>query len=312
MKQQSSNETAYSDENLREELNKILSQRIKEYEEKFSDITKKCSKETVRLLEQACEKGASNWLSCLPLKKHGFTLNKSEFRDSLCLRYGKDLARLPTQCPCGATYDVTHALNCHKGGFIIIRHNEIRDFEANLMKIVCNDVQTEPTLQPLDNEVTTSLTGEQAKPDIRARGFWRPAQNAFFDVKVINPNAASHVTSSTQKVYMKAEQGKKRSYNDRILNVEHGTFTPLIYSINGGMGPEAMRYCKLLCDKISYKKKQKYTDVMNFYRCKLSFLIKRLALLCIRGSRTVNINKITDINDDDFEFVCFEAKLIQF
>ena len=88
------------------------------------------------------------------------------------------------------------------------------------------------------------------------------------------------------------------------------SFNVLVYSINGGMGPEAARYCKLLCDKISYKTKQKYTDVMNFYRCKLSFLIRRLALLCIRGSRAVNINKITDIKDDDFQFLCFESKLM--
>ena len=33
------------------------------------------------------EKGASNWLSALPLKEAGFNLNKLEFRDAIALRY---------------------------------------------------------------------------------------------------------------------------------------------------------------------------------------------------------------------------------
>ena len=37
--------------------------------------------------ELASEKGASSWLSVLPIAKHGFYLHKGEFRDALCLRY---------------------------------------------------------------------------------------------------------------------------------------------------------------------------------------------------------------------------------
>ena len=33
------------------------------------------------------EKGASLWLSVLPLDEFGFSLHKGEFRDALCLRY---------------------------------------------------------------------------------------------------------------------------------------------------------------------------------------------------------------------------------
>ena len=40
-----------------------------------------------RGLEHINEPGSSNWLSCLPLRKHGFILNKSEFRDSIRLQY---------------------------------------------------------------------------------------------------------------------------------------------------------------------------------------------------------------------------------
>ena len=41
-----------------------------------------------RAVEVASEKGASSWLSALPVAEHGFTLHKGAFRDALCLRYG--------------------------------------------------------------------------------------------------------------------------------------------------------------------------------------------------------------------------------
>ena len=36
----------------------------------------------------------------------------------------------------------------------------------------------------------------------------------------------------------KHEQEKKRNYNRRIMNIENGTFTPLVFSVFGGMGKE--------------------------------------------------------------------------
>ena len=33
-----------------------------------------------------------------------------------------------------------------------MRHNNIRDFEANLLRIVHNDIEVEPQLQQVDNE----------------------------------------------------------------------------------------------------------------------------------------------------------------
>ena len=38
---------------------------------------------------------------------------------------------------------------CRSGGFIIQRHNELRDLEADILSMVCNDVEIEPVLQEL-------------------------------------------------------------------------------------------------------------------------------------------------------------------
>ena len=76
------------------------------------------------------------------------------------------------------------------------------------------------------------------------------------------------------------------------------------------MGKRAQNFSKLLCDKISFKTRQRYTDVVNSYRCRLSFLIGKMVLLCIRGSRKTRCNKIeSNIDENDFEYGCFESKL---
>ena len=99
---------------------------------------------------------------------------------------------------------------------------------------------------------------------------------------------------------------KKRKYNDRVLNNEHGSFTPLVFSINGGMSRENMLYHKQLAEKIATKTFQRYDQVMEWVRRKLSFLIMSSALLCLRGSRTIKVN--TD-DVDDFSFACDEVRL---
>ena len=69
--------------------------------------------------------------------------------------------------------------------------------------------------------------------------------------------------------------------------MEHGTFTPLIFSLTGGEGPEASMFHKYIAQKISARTKEKYDRVLSQIRCKLSFLIFRSILICVRGSRSV-------------------------
>ena len=105
-----------------------------------------------KAVELASEKGASTWLTTLPIKSHGFSLHKQTFRDALCIRYDWDPPRLPSHCSCGAPFSTTHALNCHKGAFPTVRHNHIRDLTAQLLTEVCPNVGIEPHLQPISGE----------------------------------------------------------------------------------------------------------------------------------------------------------------
>ena len=128
-----------------------------------------------RSVSLAAERGASTWLSALPLAAHGFHLSKSEFRDAIHLRYGWPPQNLPSQCACGKPFDANHALSCPTGGLPTIRHNKIRDLCAVALTRVCHNVATEPDLEPLQGEQfrpASTATTDGALLDISASGFW--------------------------------------------------------------------------------------------------------------------------------------------
>jgi hypothetical protein len=131
-----------------------------------------------------------------------FTLNKQEFRDALKLRYDWPFKDNPTRCACGDLFIIDHVMICKLGSFIIQRHNELRDLEADLLNIVCNNVEVEPALQEVHGEALNSGSNkaQDARLDVHAQGFWERRRSAFFDIRVCHPNAESY---KELRVYMK-------------------------------------------------------------------------------------------------------------
>lgn len=73
-----------------------------------------------------------------------------------------------------------------------MRHNKIRDITANWIYEVCHNVKKEPALQPLTGDtiiLQTANRQDNARADIRVRGFGGQQQCAFFDITVFHPNA---------------------------------------------------------------------------------------------------------------------------
>ena len=132
---------------------------------RLNDIKNSLTLKTQRAVELASEKGASNWLTVIPIDEMGFSLNKGEFRDALKFRYDWEIADKPSICACGDVFNVDHAMVCRRGGFIIQRYNELRDLEADMLSMVCNDVEIEPVLQELTGESLPS--GANRAPDAR-------------------------------------------------------------------------------------------------------------------------------------------------
>ena len=73
----------------------------------------------------------------------------------------------------------------------------------------------------------------------------------------------------------KHENEKKRQYNKRIMNIKHGTFTPLVFSLSGGISTECSMFHKHIAEKIAVKTEERYEKILSIIRCKLSFLILR-------------------------------------
>ncbi len=201
-------------------------------------VREKLSAQSQRLFDIANETGVSSWLTVLPIKAHGFNLHKGAYRDCLCLRYGWNPTSLPSTCVCGSPFTIDHAMNCPNGGFPSIRHDGIRDLTAKLMREVCRHVVIEPTLQSLSGETLlprSANSTDNARLDIKADGFWGcDRQSAYFDVRIFNPTAHACRSKPLSTCYRRHEMEKRRHYEDRVLHVEHGSFTPLIFSTAGG------------------------------------------------------------------------------
>ena len=97
-------------------------------------------------MDQASEKGASSWLTALPIQEFGFCLHKQAIRDALCVRYGWQLEILPLHCACSEAPSLNHALSCSKGAMPSIRHNRVRDLLARYLTEVCPNVAIEPAI----------------------------------------------------------------------------------------------------------------------------------------------------------------------
>ena len=86
------------------------------------------------------------------------TSQKEEFQDALCLRYDMRLKNLPSICPSDKEFNVTNALNCHRGSFIDVGHDNVKLLKAKI-----------PVTS--GNYPRSAMISDEARPDIRARGF---------------------------------------------------------------------------------------------------------------------------------------------
>ena len=279
----------------------IRKAREESHQNKLNTLRSSMTSQQIRANDLAQMKGASSWLTSLPLEDEGFVLNKREFFDSIFIRYRWDLKRTPTNCACSKPFNTDHAIQCPLGGYVIRRHNRIRDLFAKLLDSVAHEVQIEPPLQPLTGEVLRRQANKEddSRLDISARGFWQEYEMAFFDVRVFNPFAKSYSNQNQtlDSIFRKQETEKKKTYNQRVIEVEHGSFTPIVTSSHGGCGKETNTFISRLVEKLSEKNGMEKSIVANYVRSKLSFELVRSQVACIRGSRSLWKKTVIDTNE---------------
>ena len=159
----------------------------------------------------------------------------------------------------------------------------------------------------------TANTQEGARLDIAMNGFWgERTERCFVDVRIFNPYAPSNAGSMTT-AYRRHENIKRRAYGQRIREVEHASFTPIVMSATGGLAPEATTFYRRLASLLASKWGDEYCVIMGWLRCSLSFSLLQSAIACMRGARSsighfyrpppsidliqVESNLVTTIND---------------
>ena len=96
-------------------------------EDKLTSVLATLDPNTRRAITRSVGSKSSSWLTVLPIALHHFDLSATEFRDSLALHYHRPLLKAPANCDgCGDVFNMTHALDCRKGGLVIQRQGCIR------------------------------------------------------------------------------------------------------------------------------------------------------------------------------------------
>ena len=127
---------------------------------------------------------------------------------------------------------------CKKDCFIAQRHNELRDVTGgeHLVELWRN-IYIEPALSELTGEslsLCLEITSNEVRLDISARGV------------CINPQAQCYQNRTLADAYRVNEEEKKQKYSERMLQVNNGTFTLLVFSASGGMVFECSSFYKQL------------------------------------------------------------------
>ena len=142
------------------------------------------------------------------------------------------------------------------------RHGGIRNLLTFFLGKVYSNVEVEPQLQPLDNErfnLRSEVTSPEARLDMKAGGFGSPGVTAFFYVKVTHVYSKCNQGKATCTIFKKQEDEKKQKYQQRVvLDVEMGSFTPLVFGTNGRMGADCNCFLKRLAEKLSEKNEEPY------------------------------------------------------
>ena len=74
------------------------------------------------------------------------------------------------------------------------------------------------------------------------------------------------------------------------MDVEQGTFTPLVFTTTGGMGEECKRYHDRLAELVAAKKGEDYATTVSWIRSKVSFAILGWLYSVLEGQEQICFN----------------------
>ena len=110
-------------------------------------------------------------------------------------------------------------------------------------------------------------------------------------------------------VHIKNEKEKERKYGERIRRVKQGSFTPLVFSMYGGMSKQTKSFYKRLAELKHDKSQEELSYIVSYIRCSLSFSLLRSSILCLRGGRSLK-KAPTRFNNIDMEHAVVQSRCL--
>ena len=185
-------------------------------------------------------------------------------------------------------------------------HNNLRDLISQMLHDSrCRDVEVEPGLLPVNpqNFKPSTNTQDEARLDIAATGFISAFERTFFDVRVTHPNCDTNLFKPLSQLYSEHESEKKRTYEERVIEAEKGSFIPLVFSTSGGMGPLCRTFFKKLAHIIAEDNNERYEDVIHHLRVRTRYALLRSTLMALRGQRGRKLKKVDPISETSFNLI---------
>ena len=122
-----------------------------------------------------------------------------------------------------------------------MRHNEVRNITADLLTEVCHGVGIEPPNPSQRSNFHSELRTWKMEYTwtLLLKNVWgKDRQCSFFD-GVFNPLAQMYQNTSLAQCFRRNKLEKQRAHDERVKEIEHGSFSPLVFSTTGSMGPTA-------------------------------------------------------------------------
>lgn len=296
-----------ADRERAKEMREMRNERWKEFAANLRDSASDKHKRIMDLLKLPA---ASMWLTTRPLKEFDFVLNRRQFRDTMCSRYGLRPQGLRQVCQCGKPNDLDHPFSCPNGGFRTKVHNEIVQTVASIARSAgYNDQSIEPDHLELlpgqdPSELKSAYRAAAGGTDLRINGFNTFSRDCFFDITGINPFAPSYNDVTPTALFTRRENAKRRKYEDRITQVDNGDFIPLVFLTSGSWSPTFdMVLCKM-ASRRARRSEQQYSSVLLAFRRSIAFIIAKSISMMLRGTRfsAIRLTRMLGSSGESYAF----------
>ena len=125
---------------------------------------------------------------------------------------------------------------------------------------------------------------KEQKGDLLIRDLCQNRTDSVHDMRVVKTDAKSHSGKTPEKYLQEVDRGKKRVYPEACLQ-KRRHFSPLVASVDGFLGVEAMATLKRISSCLATKWRQPYLRTYGYVNSKIAITLVRATHRFIRGSR---------------------------